>query len=263
MRRFLLLAGSFALTIALLLSCSGDDGQDGLMGVPGSNGLPGAPQPIKVLLAGDDNQADIDTLEVVLYTRGFFPLGTTIRSWNLQDSIPLVSQLMEYDAVLVWFDGGSVNEPDSVGNTLADYVDAGGGVVIGEFYLSNNWQLQGRFMTDDGYSPLRSGPAGGTGPERRLDVTSMSFPLHPVFNGVDVRGMTYWENSNYSNPPLDPTATLLATDDLGKNAVAVSASGKSIGLNYWPVRQAQASFYHHQALKLVANSLLYVGGAFE
>ena len=70
---------------------------------------------------------------------------------------PTLAQLEQYSAVLVYSDA-SFNDPVGMGNVLADYLDAGGGVVVATFgFNSDGNGLLGRIVTG-GYLPLSTGP---------------------------------------------------------------------------------------------------------
>jgi len=63
---------------------------------------------------------------------------------------PTLEELEQYDAVMVYSDNGFGN-PFGLGNVLADYVDAGHGLVVATFVFEG--QLSGR-LTTDGYLPF-------------------------------------------------------------------------------------------------------------
>ena len=78
-------------------------------------------------------------------------------------TIPTVEEMRQYAAVFLW-----VNYPlaDNVlmGNNLADYVDMGGRVVLGQwcFPTAGNY-LAGRIMNDPAYCPVASAAGWGSG----------------------------------------------------------------------------------------------------
>ncbi|MBM3314953.1 hypothetical protein FJY71_03815, partial [candidate division WOR-3 bacterium] len=96
---------------------------------------------IRVLWLYSDYGAPDTTLGVRLQA-----LGDSVEYMDVQTSTPTLGQLMPYDAV-----GAHSNyvfaSPDGLGNVLADYVDAGGGVVIGNFGYTEGWAMAGRIMT--------------------------------------------------------------------------------------------------------------------
>ncbi|HUJ43334.1 MAG TPA: hypothetical protein VLW52_06985, partial [Opitutaceae bacterium] len=52
---------------------------------------------------------------------------------NVNTSTPTLSTLLNYKAVLVFSDSGGFQDPTTLGNVLASYVNAGGGVVEATF----------------------------------------------------------------------------------------------------------------------------------
>jgi hypothetical protein len=81
-------------------------------------------------------------------------------TWSYYDArfgTPSVSELSAYDCVMVWANYAFADNV-TYGNNLADYVDAGGSVVLGAFcaYTSGNF-LSGRIMTDAAYCPVTGG----------------------------------------------------------------------------------------------------------
>jgi hypothetical protein len=250
---FVLLLCGFGLTIG----CSGDDGAQGLQGPTGN---PGNPQPIDVLIAGAESPATLQQRMILLVSEDLFPIGTKINFVDVTTVAPTLATLSAYDAVLV-YSQQTWSEPAALGDVLADYVDAGGGVVLAQgcFVEGPSFQLTGRIMTA-GYSPFGAAPTStGEAGDRTIDVASVAVPFHPVFNGTDVSNLVYAGGAFLSNPVLNTGATLLAANDNGHNALAISANGRLIGSNIWVLGTfsdpAQAD-----ARKLLANSLLFVGG---
>lgn len=72
--------------------------------------------------------ADSCPPEAELEARGF----TAVDLFNLQGGTPTLAQLTPYDAVLVYTNNPPA-DPVAAGNVLADYVDAGGGVVLATY----------------------------------------------------------------------------------------------------------------------------------
>ena len=92
-------------------------------------------------------------------------------------STPTLDALLAYDAVIVianypWRD------PVSIGNVLADYADAGGGVVLTLASFIPNWLVRGRFL-DQGYHPFQN----GQGPIGFSSIGPYDH-AHPIMAGV-------------------------------------------------------------------------------
>ena len=80
-------------------------------------------------------------------------------------------------------------------------------------------------------------------------------PGDPIFNGVNVAGLSYFHNVNFAHPGLDAGASLIATDGIGNDMIARNAAGNIIGLNLFPgnnVLGNNGAFYD-----LLANSLQF------
>jgi hypothetical protein len=85
-------------------------------------------------------------------------LGDTVDYYDARVATPTLGDLSAYDAVFTWANFAYFDEV-GFGDVLADYVDAGGRVILGAFttYTSGN-NLSGDIMTS-GYSPVTS-PSG-------------------------------------------------------------------------------------------------------
>jgi subtilisin family serine protease len=133
---------------------------------------PGTPGSLRVLLY----ECGADPFEIQRLLKAFPDLATIdVRSGYRP--VPLLSTLLQYDAVLL-----DVNEPcldvDALGDVLADYADAGGGVVETEVAFYDRWTLHGRFERD-GYHPLlEERPGSSSSSLGAFDAT------HPILAGV-------------------------------------------------------------------------------
>ncbi len=143
---------------------------------------------------------------------------------------PSFDRLLQYDAVLAMVTLGSpLYNPVAVGNLLADYVDAGGGVVLAAYI-----GLKGRIFTDS-MSPLETSTLSQCGYSLKpvkLDLESVDY-THPILAPLNddpynsYRG-GYMSDCKYKNLKLNPGAILLAKDEDGNNAIAVSGSGRIV-----------------------------------
>ena len=145
-------------------------------------------------------------------------------------STPTLDDLSEFRAVLVWTNNKPQN-PDLLGNVLADYVDQGGGVVLATYAFSQPWRVGGRMMDiTAGMSPFAVSNArfrtSGT-----LDLAN-SDTNHPVLSGVN--SASYFVNSNYTNPALTQGASLIAQDTGGNRLIAVNATDSVVGVSIFP-----------------------------
>lgn len=256
MKRSFLFLALVILLSPLFFGCSGDDGATGPTGPAGS------PQPISILIAATDPEANLKSTVAGAFGCGALPMGTEVDYVSMQTEVPTVSLLRGYDVVLVYTNYMPTLRVE-IGDMLADYVDAGGRLVLTQTCFSTgpgtDWSIAGRIMTD-GYSPLRPAMGDGLSGPRSIAYSSLSFPLHAIFNGTDVRDLEFFANGYTSSPPLDPTATLIALDNTGANAIAISASGRVMALcTHGAVWDNSGRPYEG---KLMANACLFMGGAF-
>jgi len=251
----MLLAGSLVLGLLMGLGCSGDDGG---LGQAGPDVADGSPQPIKILVGGCP---PLDPVQSALLKWGELVLGTEIGTFSVADSVPSASDLSQFDAVLIWSDACFANQ-DSLGDALADYMDAGGGVVLlpGANIVNPTWELTGRMITP-GYSPWVNGPSAGNATDpKMIDFASLSQPLHKIFNGTDPLNITFWNNGSIAEPTVEASATAIAADAGGANAIAINANGTCIGLNFFPPGTITDGHVH--AIRLMGNALRCVSGNF-
>jgi hypothetical protein len=236
--------------------CSGEDGAAGPAGSAGS------PQPIKVLIAGAEPETSLKDVIASIYSYGAFPLGTEVDYFETRSAAPALTTLREYD-VVVAYTNSLTSVGTAIGDVLADYADAGGKVVLLQysFTLQATLPIQGRIMTA-GYSPLQPAPAANILSNRSIDDESLTYPLHPIFNGTDVRNLVFFANNNTSNPALDATATLIALDSQGANAIAINAKGNIMALQVCGSRNSWDTALYPYSGILVANCCLFLAGAF-
>ncbi|MHC4416114.1 MAG: hypothetical protein ACYS0G_12605 [Planctomycetota bacterium] len=169
---------------------------------------------------------------------GFFDV---VDSFDAQNDTPTLGELTPFDAVLA-YTNFVPQDATALGNVLADYVDAGGRVVVATYGMSLPWAILGRIQ-DPGYNPFDSAVNGGVS-----GLLNAVVPGDRVFsspNDIDVGAVQYFNNSNFAQPTLDGGATLLADDGAGVNMFAVNAAGNVGGLNmFCSVRpENNAEFY--------------------
>jgi hypothetical protein len=173
---------------------------------------------------------------------------------------PTVAQLSAFDCVLVWTNSTPLDNI-ALGNNLADYVDAGGGVVLGMFAMQASLATRiigGRFLTDNYYC-IQSTVAGSvTGAATLGTVDVFASPLMAgvgAFNG----GTSSFRPSG----ALHPLAMRIAAWSTGENLVAQrnDLSGRRVDLGFLPVSSAaSAGSWTLNGDLLMANALAYVGG---
>jgi hypothetical protein len=186
-------------------------------------------------------------------------LFNTVDIINAGTSTPTLAQLQAYDAVIVW---SNVNFQNAtlLGDTLADYVDAGGGVVVTIFanttttanrFLGGRWQMGYEVILDQG---------GTTSTGGAQSLGTVLDPLHPVMSGVTTfaGGTTSWRPTSTA---LEVGATLIAQWTDGKTLVAEGSMPNRIDLGMYPPSNACSASWWDQTTDgdlLMANALVYV-----
>ena len=159
-------------------------------------------------------------------------LFSQVDAFDARNITPTLSQLSQYDSVLIWGDY-SFNDGVTFGNVLADYVDAGGGVLVAVFALDNStgYAIQGR-LRSGGYLPFvtATSSSGVSGLTLVKDDAS-----HPIVQGINSfnGGSTGYHNAPSS---IASGAALVAHWSNGQPLVGVrqTNSGRVAGLNFWP-----------------------------
>jgi hypothetical protein len=101
------------------------------------------------VLAASPNPAALGDVMASLGTSGQLD---TVTGLDLANGTPSALMLGAFDSVFV-FSEGPLPDPVGLGDALADYVDAGGGVVLAGDLFAAATALQGRFV-DEGYAPV-------------------------------------------------------------------------------------------------------------
>ncbi|MFO7649715.1 MAG: S8 family serine peptidase, partial [bacterium] len=172
---------------------------------------------IRVLWLYSDYSEPESTLGVRLRA-----LGDSIEYMSVQTTTPTLDQLTPYDAVGAHSNYGYANATN-LGNVLADYVDAGGGVVMGTFSFSTGWAMAGRIMTGN-YATI----VPGSNPYNSVTL-AWHEPSHPILAGVDSVREYYAGNGAFA-----AGAESVAKWSDGRRYVAVSANQKVAAVNSYP-----------------------------
>lgn len=219
----------------------------------GSTGGEDPPGPLNVMLlhAWDDptgREADvIAKLEA---------LGLVVVNFDGGAATPTLGQLQSVDAVLcssdlVFLDGAAL------GNVLADYVDAGGALVVAVF--STQFGIDGRYDSAD-YRAIPEAPdQSGDGP-----ITLGATTTHPILTGVTtISGGS--QSFRALATSIHPQATLVASWSDGTPLVAIRTDlgGRRADVNLYPPTDDVASGWQSAAgdgIRLLANALSWVAG---
>lgn len=197
---------------------------------------------------------DLTDLEALL--DGFPDVEADILSLT---SLPglAVGDLLSYDIVLTtnntqWLSAGSV-DPEVVGDVLADYLDAGGKVIVNQFaYSYDAWQMEGRFI-DEGYGPFVPSTSDAS---TTVSLGSILASDHPIIQGV-----TELEYTGFvQNVGIASGATAIASWNNGEYLLA--ANEDVVALNMLPDYGNGDGFSWTGDLSLIYhNAIQYLGGS--
>lgn len=183
--------------------------------------------PKVAILYGNPEYADV---QAKLVSTGFFSQVDLI---SLRTATPTLSLLKQYNAVFIYTDSSAYTNPAEWGNALADYVDAGGGVVMAGFVFvppDGSMGIDGRIRTD-GYLPFTQDPQSSG-----YNLTLVGdVPADPLLNGVN--SFDGGTRSFHCTVSLTSGATLIAhwSNDYPLIATKQGTAGRVAGLNFFPI----------------------------
>ncbi|MHA2402604.1 MAG: hypothetical protein ACXADH_06385 [Candidatus Kariarchaeaceae archaeon] len=189
-----------------------------------------------ILLMHSD-PGEVDAVESMLLADH----SITARQMDISQYVPELQELLDFPLIFVWtFE--TIESPVSIGNILADYIDAGGKIIMASYSFSDpDIDIEGRFI-DEKYSPFVKN--GSADIEREYDRSS----THEIFQNV-ARFATTIE----TNPvTLDETAKLVASYYDGVPFVAIK--GQVIGMSAYP----NPSYMDGDYSILIANMISYL-----
>jgi hypothetical protein len=194
-------------------------------------------------------------VQAKLNATGAFSSVTTI---DLKTTTPTLAQLQGYSAVLVYTDSG-VLDGATLGNNLADYVDAGGGVVMAVFAVASV-PIGGRFNSQDYYAlePLNQAEPGN------LTLGTIHEIGSPLLTGVS--SFNGGSSSYYGTGNLNAAAVDVVDWSNGRPLIArrTISGHRRVDLNFYPPSSdARSDFWlaGTDGAKIMANALLYVAGS--
>lgn len=211
-------------------------------------------EPNVALVAAAGSSTSFNDVQSKLLATGLFG---SVGILDASAGNPTPDQLAQYDAVLVWSNTSFLNAA-LLGDTLADYVDSGRGVVVAAFATSTttaNRSIAGRFHTG-GYEiiPVASGNTTGT-----ATFGTALVPDHPTLAGVStLRGGT--GSYRPTTTALAPHGIKVATWSDGKTLIAASSQFPNrvdLGL-YPPSANAVSASWDPttDGARILANALL-------
>jgi hypothetical protein len=187
--------------------------------------------------------------------------------FNPDGGTPSLATLQQWDAVIVW-SNDSFDDAVAMGDVLADYVDAGGGVVVSMFantstnvarFLQGRWQ-QGNYIA----IPQNGGFVQGAG-----ELGQVVDPDHPIMDGVQTFVTRWGVNDSGifggyrpTNLNVTPGSTIIAKWNTGHTLVALTPNPRVVELGFHPVSSdVVASAYWDASTDgdlLFANALCFV-----
>jgi hypothetical protein len=241
--------------------------------VPGGNAPDGATmgtavQGMRVLLLAAEGTGlsypQMIDVRSKLLNSGKFSMVDTM---NVRFRTPTFEDLNAYDAVMVWSNYSFLN-PYALGDALADYIDAGGGVVTALFASARSdysvlATIHGRFETDNYWAAQPAYLITSS----HATLGSILVPTHPVMAGVTTFDGGYY-SPRLAATVLSPGATLLATWSDGAPLVAVRTirGVNRVDLGFYPPSSDVSSdlwVSSTDGAKMMVNALSWVstGGA--
>ncbi len=236
---------------------SGDEGEAPEQAAITIFGAEGGPCSVDVALVAADSAVNTADVSGELLGDARIASVTTI---NTVAVTPTTAELRAFDAVLVWTNSTPLDNV-ALGDNLADYTDAGGGVVLGMFAMQASLATRiigGRFLTDDYYC-IESTIAGSITGAATLGVVD-------VLGSPMMAGVGSFNGGTLAFRPsgaLHPLATRIAAWSTGENLVASrnDLSGRRVDLGFFPVSSAASGgSWVTNGDRLMANALAYVGG---
>jgi hypothetical protein len=193
---------------------------------------PGTPACV-VGIYGAENPAWIAEVQSKLNGTGLF---SQIDIHNANTYTPTLAELQGYDAVLVYSEMAFANNV-AMGDVLADYMDAGGGVVMSTFsFFSPTDQMFGPLgisgaIFSNGYLPFASPAFYSFGQPLTLIP---DLPNDLILAGVNT--FSGGSGSYHNLVSLAPGATEVAhwSDGIPLVATMQPTTGKIVGLNFYP-----------------------------
>lgn len=205
-----------------------------------------------LLITAESDENLITDVQTYLMNTGKFNVVDTENN-----TTPTLATLRNYDAVLVWADG-SLN--DTVGDTLAAYIDEGGGVVSAVFNLFESWGITGtRFNTE--YLLLNLGDYTYSGTTTLGTVYDAG---HPIMDGVT--SLTNPNEFRSNNATMTAGSEVIAEWSDGLPLVVVKenlgpGNARRADINIFPPSSTIRSDFWDASTDgdiLLANALLWV-----
>ncbi len=238
----------------LTFSNQGTDTVNFSVGSTGGGGATGK----KIALMDASTNGSWQDIQQKLQQLGYF---STIDHYSIYQSTPSLRTLEGYDAVLVWTGWNGFSDYVQMGNNLADYVDAGGGLVLASLAVGSSnsgWAPGGRFSSGVYYVIEPTGTSLAT-----RTMGTIYDPSHPILKNVT----SLRTNSDYA-----PTGGISAgsqrivdwNDGKVLAATKIINGHRRVDLGLFPPSSDVYSgswVSSTDGAELIANALLWVTGA--
>jgi hypothetical protein len=213
---------------------------------------------IDVLICGAvADSTYINDVQAKLIATGSF---SSVQKYNTYNGTPTLAYMESFDAILSFTDYQPM-DPTAYGDTLAAYIDGGGGVVSCVF-ANASVPVLGRFDTTEYQVVLWSGQTSG-----QLMLGNIIVPCHPTVTGItnfDGGSSSYRSTSN----TLTPGGQFIAQWSDGSWLVAVKegvgpSNVRRADLNFYPPSSdARSDFWSSatQGADLMKKALYWVAG---
>jgi uncharacterized protein (TIGR03382 family) len=227
---------------------------------------PARAQAVGVFGAASDPTWSHDVLEILMETGEFESAG----EWDLAAATPTLPDLQQYHAVLVWNDRSFVSA-SGLGDVLADYADAGGGVVLSVGPVSTGLQVTGR-LSSGGYIPSTVGAPLNGGANLGYAIRPEWYWLPGVTGHQIVYGVNTFDGGTASQQAaIDPAnGGIVIADWSNGEELAITTDppdvtvGRVVVLNFFPPSaESKGSSWLRETDgdRLLANALLWSGRA--
>jgi hypothetical protein len=225
---------------------------------------PGASAQLDVAIcaAADTSSTTCNFLDVQakLMGTGQFNSVGIINVTTTGGGIPTLLQLQAYDAVICWTNQ-TPSDNNLWGDTLADYVDQGGGVVVAVFANSTTTvgrNIGGRWQL--GYEVIKDQSGNTTG---NASLGNIVLPAHPVMSGVS----TFTGGNSMFRPngtALEVGSFTIAEWSDGRILAAQGLNPRRVDIGFYPPSSDCVAAYWSTAsdgARLMANALSFVAGS--
>jgi len=200
---------------------------------------------------GGEKDERINDVKEKLVLQGFESVDIV----NAKLTTPKYEQLRKYNAVL-FFSYHGFNQ-EELGNALAEYVDNGGGVVVGAYSnCGKGNRLDGKWAEGE-YNPI---VLGSTSRTKQLSMGKVLKPQHIIMKGVS--SFEGGEKSSHGDGNLHSESEVIVEWANGRPLVAElkKFQGPIVGLNFYPSSASVVDGGWQVAsdgAKLIANAVHY------